>query len=124
MVQVLNQDSFHSFMRSMIYFIPWSWIYFYAYVGVAYMVLMNLVTAIIVENALAKSRTDHDQAVLEREMRNAEELKELLSLFEGMDVDGSGTLSWEEFRSSFEDEDMRQKWLLLDFHARDCAELF
>merc|ERR1719330_1751294 len=85
---------------------------------------MNLVTAIIVENALSNSHQDHDHAVQEMERKNQENLRGLQALFELMDEDGNGTLSWDEFKKSFEDEAMRSKWMLLDFHPRDCQELF
>merc|ERR1719330_1563454 len=85
---------------------------------------MNLVTAIIVENALSNSHQDHDSAVLELERQNQKNMRSLQVLFELMDEDGNGTLSWEEFQKSFEDEAMRAMWMLMDFHPRDCKELF
>ena len=45
-------------MRQVLKYVNWSWLYFYAYIAVARVVLLNLVTAIIVENALAASRND------------------------------------------------------------------
>jgi len=124
LVQVLCADSFHGFMRDTLVYVPWSWIYFYAYVAVACLVLMNLVTAIIVENAMEISRNDHEQLIQEREAKQRKEVKQLRNLFKLMDLDGSGTLCWEEFKSSFDDADMSKRWMLLDFKQEDCRELF
>jgi len=124
LVQVLCGDSFHQFMREILVYVQWSWVYFYSYVAVACLVLMNLVTAVIVENAMDTSRNDHEQQVQEKEAKQQRDIKELQHLFTLMDADGSGTLSWDEFKDSFEDERMAMKWMLLDFQQEDCHELF
>mmetsp|Transcript_94740 Transcript_94740/g.254894 ORF Transcript_94740/g.254894 Transcript_94740/m.254894 type:complete len:124 (+) Transcript_94740:115-486(+) len=51
-------------------------------------------------------------------------MEHLNTLFNGMDRDGSGTLSWDEFKESFAEEQMRKRWHLLDFQPDDCKELF
>jgi len=124
LVQVLCGDSFYSFMRVLLLYQPWSWIYFYGYIAVACLVLMNLVTAIIVDNAMETSRNDHEQQLREVEARQVKEVKELRQLFRLMDIDGSGTLCWDEFKMSFIDETMSKKWALLDFRPDNCKELF
>jgi len=124
MVQVLTVDSIHSFMREIIHFLPSSWLFWYAYIAVGYLVLMNLVTAIIVENAMETSRNDHEHQLQEKIAKQARDIKELRHLFELMDEDGSGTLCWNEFRRSFKDREMSKKWRLLDFRPEDCQELF
>merc|ERR1712151_1422309 len=124
MIQVLMGDTFHAITRPVLFYVPWSWIYFYAYIAVAIFVLMNLVTAIIVDNALSTSRMDEDHAVKAKEAVKARDLKELKNLFELMDADGSGTLSWDEFKDSFDDPEMTRKWTLLDFQPEECKELF
>lgn len=124
LIQILTQDSFHHFTRDILYFVPWSWVYFYGYIAVACFVLMNLVTAIIVENALSTSNHDQENKAMDMERKKDRELKELKKLFSEMDADESGTLCWDEFRDSFEDPVMSRKWMLLDFQPRDCKELF
>jgi len=124
LVQVLAGDSFHSFMRDILIYLPWSWIYFYGYIAIASLVLMNLVTAIIVENALETSRCDKEQMYADKEAGRAKEIKELEHMFAEMDVDGSGTLNLDEFQASFLDDALRKKWILLDFRQEDCKNLF
>jgi len=124
LVQVVLGDSFHAFMREILFYVTWSWIYFYAYIALACLVLMNLVTAIIVENAMETSRNDHEQQVQEKKAKQSREVSELRHLFTLMDADGSGTLCWDEFKGSFLDPEMSKKWMLLDFQPEDCKELF
>jgi len=124
LVQVLNGDSFHVFVREIIHFLPWSWLYWYAYIALVCVVLMNLVTAIIVENAMETSRNDQEHQLQDKLAKHSAEMKQLHKLFAMMDIDGSGTLSWPEFKLSFKDKEMRNKWRVLDFRPEDCRELF
>eukprot|EP00445_Apocalathium_hangoei_P064393 CAMPEP_0204120472 /NCGR_PEP_ID=MMETSP0361-20130328/7675_1 /ASSEMBLY_ACC=CAM_ASM_000343 /TAXON_ID=268821 /ORGANISM="Scrippsiella Hangoei, Strain SHTV-5" /LENGTH=585 /DNA_ID=CAMNT_0051071695 /DNA_START=13 /DNA_END=1770 /DNA_ORIENTATION=+ len=124
LIQVLCQDSFHAFLREIVHFLPCSWMFFYAYIAIASIVLMNLVTAIVVENAMEQSNLDHERLDAENLTREKREMKYLKKMFIALDQDGSGTLSWNEFRQSFADEHMRKRWRLLDVQPHDCKELF
>mmetsp|Transcript_56440 Transcript_56440/g.91341 ORF Transcript_56440/g.91341 Transcript_56440/m.91341 type:complete len:191 (+) Transcript_56440:20-592(+) len=48
----------------------------------------------------------------------------LWQLFTLTDADGDGSLSWNEFQSSFTDPDICNKWKLLDFEPEECQKLF
>jgi len=124
LVQVLTGDSFHTFTRVLLKYVSWSWLYFYSYIAFASFVMMNLVTAIIVDNCLSQSRQDEHQEVVRLEHQKKKELKDLHSLFSRVDTDSSGTLSWKEFKKSFRDPVMTKKWLMLDFEPSECQELF
>lgn len=125
LIQVLTLDSWNGLLvKPVMHYLPWAWLYFYAYIALAVFVLMNLVTAIIVDNAVTNSRMDEDQALMAKEKSKSRELKELEQLFILMDADQSGTLSWDEFQAAFEDETMAKKWKLLDFGPEDCREVF
>eukprot|EP00913_Durusdinium_trenchii_P030204 g28300.t1 len=94
-------------------------IYFYMYIAVAVFVLMNLVTAIIVENAMSTSKMDENEKLKQMEDIKKKELKELEHLFYLMDADGMARLTGKRFLTKFEnaflDEEMSRKWRLLDF---------
>lgn len=125
LIQVLTMDSWNnSLMRPINNYVPQSWVYFYSYIALAVFVLMNLVTAIIVDNAVATSRNDEEQAIQAKDRAKAEELSELELLFAMMDTDGSGALSWDEFKAAFRDPNVAKKWKLLDFGPQDCREVF
>lgn len=124
LIQVLTMDSFHGIMREVQLHISWAWLYFYAYVSVACLVLMNLVTAIIVENAVATATIDADQALKQKEALMLKELAEMQNLFLMMDTDGDGHLCWEEFKVAFDDPELSKRWKLLDFQPEECREVF
>ncbi|CAE7471597.1 NaCP60E [Symbiodinium natans] len=66
LIQFLTLDSWNSKMERIMLYAPWCLAYFYMYIAVAVFVLMNLVTAIIVENAMSASRMDEDQRLKQR----------------------------------------------------------
>jgi len=124
LVQVLMQDSFHSIIREVMYFLPWAWVFFYAYMAVGCVVLMNLVTAIIVENAMEQSQQDHAQQLRDKMVAERHAVKHLEKLFKAMDSDENNTISWKEFEAASQDPEVMNQWLLLDFRPDDLSELF
>merc|ERR1719253_2199019 len=124
LIQVLTLDSWNAVTRRILAYVEFSWLYWYCYIGVAVFVLMNLVTATIVENAFTSSKKNEDKMLQNIERVKNKELKELQRLFDQMDTDGDGTLSWDEFSEAFKNPDMSRKWRMLDFQPEDCKELF
>jgi len=111
-------------MRPMCNYVGWAWAFFYAYITIAVIVLLNLVTAVMVDNAMKNSQKEEQQLLELKEKEKAKQLEQFRSLFELMDTDGSGTLTWCEFESAFEVTEVANKLRLLDFEAKDCRELF
>lgn len=76
------------------------------------------------DNALTTSKTDETERVRKMEKEQAQQLAHLELLFELMDSDGSGTLSWSEWEAAFENDEMKKKWKLLEFGPDECNEIF
>jgi hypothetical protein len=105
-------------------YVGWSWLYFYAYISMAVIVLLNLVTAIIVDNAMKNSQMDVQHALAEKENDKKKLLAQFRALFELMDEDGDGQLTWTEFENAFEVPEVATKLKMLDFEPESCRELF
>lgn len=124
LIQVLTLDSWNSIARPMMKYVPWSWCYFYLYIAIAVIVMMNLVTAVIVENALKNSQKDANALLREKEKQKQVELARIRQVFEDMDINGDGELSWPEFESAFDDKELSAKLNLLGMEPDNCRDIF
>jgi voltage-gated sodium channel len=124
LIQLLLLDSVHGILHPLMKYVGWSWLFFYAYISIAVIVLLNLVTAIIVDNAMKNSQKDEDQKLTEKETEKQKHLAQFRSLFELMDVDGDGQITWREFENAFEVPEVATKLKMLDFTPESCHELF
>eukprot|EP00933_Yihiella_yeosuensis_P028990 TRINITY_DN22734_c3_g1_i1.p1 TRINITY_DN22734_c3_g1~~TRINITY_DN22734_c3_g1_i1.p1 ORF type:complete len:604 (-),score=106.90 TRINITY_DN22734_c3_g1_i1:254-2065(-) len=124
LVQVLTLDSWTQIVRDTMDYVPWCWVYFYGYVSVAVFVLMNLVTAIIVDNALKNSQKDENELLELKEKERFKVLEQIRGLFQLIDADGSGGLTRQEFEDAFDVPEVAGKLRMLDIQPQDLRELF
>eukprot|EP00927_Polykrikos_kofoidii_P016061 TRINITY_DN17204_c0_g1_i3.p1 TRINITY_DN17204_c0_g1~~TRINITY_DN17204_c0_g1_i3.p1 ORF type:complete len:741 (+),score=87.78 TRINITY_DN17204_c0_g1_i3:63-2225(+) len=124
LVQVLTLDSWNSILRPLMEFSPSSWIFFYLYISVATIVLLNLVTAILVENAFKCSSLDEAAEADRMEQERRVQLEALKELFSTLDDDGSGEVSWQEFKAGFSKPEIRKQLAKLDIQQDDLKSLF
>lgn len=124
LIQVLTLDSWNAIARPLQRYVAGSWAFFYCYVAVAVIVFMNLVTAVIVENALSHSKQDEETLLAQKDQEQKSLLKTFRCLFEVMDEDDSGTLTLEEFQGAFETKEVATKLKLLGFKEEDCQVIF
>lgn len=124
LIQFLTLDSWNSKLDEITHYCTYAWVYFYVYISIAVFVLMNLVTAIIVENAMTHSTNEHLEELAAEEKAKQREILELQHLFESMDENGDGTLDWDEFQAAFRDPALSRRWAQLDFKPEECKELF
>lgn len=97
-------------------------LFFVFFVTVAVFVVMNLITAVIVENAFAIARDDQEQAAKMNERQKIRELKSLSELFQEIDTDGSGKLTKKEFLTALGNPRVSHKLLLLEMTKEDLIE--
>eukprot|EP00746_Dinoflagellata_sp_MGD_P136415 gnl/MRDRNA2_/MRDRNA2_70340_c0_seq2.p1 gnl/MRDRNA2_/MRDRNA2_70340_c0~~gnl/MRDRNA2_/MRDRNA2_70340_c0_seq2.p1 ORF type:complete len:673 (-),score=112.77 gnl/MRDRNA2_/MRDRNA2_70340_c0_seq2:177-2195(-) len=126
LLQMVTADSWSSgIARPVINVLPQMWLYFVSYIALAMMVLMNLVTAIIVENALNQSKSDEESLLRELEVKKESEFKHLHNMFTRLDRDGSGELDEEEFNTALEEEPMIvDQFMLLGFEENEIRNFF
>lgn len=124
LIQVLTLDSWTGVVRPMMDYINWVWVFFLLYIAVAVLVLMNLVTAVIVENALEASKKNEKMQYKEIQKRKTQAREKLKSLFSEIDINGNGLLTYSEFLGSFDHKDIGPKLQLLGLHKNECEEIF
>jgi Ca2+-binding EF-hand superfamily protein len=101
---------------------PMLGLFFVFFVTVAVFVVMNLITAVIVENAFAIAKDDQEQAAKMMEKQKTRELKSLSELFQEIDIDGSGKLTKKEFMTALGNPRVSHKLLLLEMSQQDLIE--
>eukprot|EP00746_Dinoflagellata_sp_MGD_P136414 gnl/MRDRNA2_/MRDRNA2_70340_c0_seq1.p1 gnl/MRDRNA2_/MRDRNA2_70340_c0~~gnl/MRDRNA2_/MRDRNA2_70340_c0_seq1.p1 ORF type:complete len:740 (-),score=139.80 gnl/MRDRNA2_/MRDRNA2_70340_c0_seq1:301-2520(-) len=111
--------------RPVMHVLPEMWIYFVVYIAVAVLVLLNLITAIIVENALAMTKNSEAEQLMILKHQKAEEFEKLKTIFTSLDTDKSGLIHEEEFESAFKNcPEILDKFKLLDFEEAEILGLF
>merc|ERR1719316_823207 len=86
---------------------------------------MNLVTAVVVENALSLTKQDEEHRIYELKLLKEKELQKLADMFATLDLDGSGEINEEEFRVAMRDNpDLIDKFKLLGFDEKNWERLF
>mmetsp|Transcript_111422 Transcript_111422/g.311437 ORF Transcript_111422/g.311437 Transcript_111422/m.311437 type:complete len:593 (-) Transcript_111422:140-1918(-) len=124
LVQVLTLDSWTDLVRRLNRFSPRAWIFFYLYVSIAVLVLMNIVTAVLVDNALMNSNKDAQEIVAAQEQEKKKAFQRFRMLFGEMDTDGSGDLTREEFQTAFADPVISAQLRAMQLEAEDVEEIF
>merc|ERR1719379_1197258 len=106
-------------------FQPAVWLFFIIYVAIAMLVLLNLVTAVIVDNALAISKQDEKQKLFELQETKKAQVASLGRIFAALDVDASGAIDESEFVNACTNRpEIMNKFRLLDFDEREMLSLF
>lgn len=121
LTQFVALDNIVSIYRPLIEADPWLIIYFVGLILVVGIVLMNLVTAVIVNSALEQAVQDKDLLKTMEEQRKKKLIKDLRRIFTRLDEDGSGQLSRHEVEHVDEqDRDVLSQLMTL----KDPVEIF
>merc|ERR1719473_658126 len=103
---------------------PYLSLYFIFFITVSVFVLMNLITAVIVENAFSIAKDDEEMKAKQVEKKNQEEIKGLALMFKDLDEDQSGELNKREFENALTKPKFLNKLKLLDMKKDDCMEVW
>jgi len=122
--QVMTLDSWSAMVRELMEIQSWVVLFFILFISIAVFVLMNLVTAIIVEHAFASGKADDQDRAVRLEREKEQELEELQSFFEVLDEDKSGKLSQQELYTAAKQRKVRQKLRALDIMPKDMDDLW
>lgn len=101
-----------------------AWLFFIPFLIFSHYTLLNLVTAVIVENVLVISQKEQNQTVKRDEQERLESMSKLKTLFEDMDDDGNGELSLDEFHAAMKDENVIKQFNQLEIAQYEAVDLF
>jgi len=99
---------------------------FIVYVSVCIFGLMNVVTAVFVESAMASSQHYKDLLVQEKMLMDQTRVRHMKEIFRAIDIDASGSVSLEEMQAFVQNPelDLQSYFEALDINATDTQTLF
>ncbi|CAE7360667.1 Cacna1h [Symbiodinium natans] len=103
---------------------PWIWVFLWLFTSLSSYVLLNLVTAVIVQQALEMSSADEADLALQMQQQREEDMRELETTFRTLDEDQSGQVSLEEFMQAFKIKEVKTKLTLLGLKEAEMLDLF
>jgi Ca2+-binding EF-hand superfamily protein len=123
--QVMTLDTWaDAIVRPLMKKQPHLCLYFIFFITVSVFVLMNLITAVIVENAFTIAKDDEEMEAKQIEKKNQEEIKGLALMFKDLDEDQSGELNKREFENALTKPKFLNKLKLLDMNEDECMEVW
>lgn len=103
---------------------PWIWVFLWLFTSLSSYVLLNLVTAVIVQQALEMSSADEADLAKQLQAQREEDMRELEGMFKMLDEDQSGQVSLEEFMQAFKIKEVKTKMTLLGLKEAEMLDLF
>merc|ERR1719191_1647317 len=123
--QVMTLDTWaDAIVRPLMKKQPHLCLYFIFFVTVSVFVLMNLITAVIVENAFTIAKDDEAMVAKQLETRNQKEIQSLARMFIDLDEDQSGELNIYEFKRALQIPKFLNKLKMLDMRPHECMEVW
>ncbi|CAJ1340138.1 unnamed protein product, partial [Effrenium voratum] len=86
--------------------------------------VLNVLTSAFVQRACELSRLDRDLAIQSELVSDESFVAEMKSIFEEVDVEGTGCIDWEQFRSFIHNEHVQAYFSTQQLDASDARELF
>jgi len=125
MTQMITMDTYCDLIiRPMCRVEPLVGLFFILFITVGVFIVMNLVTAIIVENAFSIAKEDQEASAKEEDQKKKRDLKLLADLFMEIDLDGSGELSRDEFFSSLKNKKVKDLLSVMEMKTCELEEVW
>lgn len=103
---------------------PYIWIFLWTFAACASFVLLNLVTAIICNEAFETSKADEADLARQLKLQKEQEMREFKDMFIELDEDGSGQVTLDEFTNAFEIDSIRNKLIVMGLTEDALLQLF
>lgn len=122
--QVMTLDSWSAISRALAKVNWWVDIFFIIYISISVFLLMNLITAVIVDKAETAVKDDKAEILQENQRQKEEALRELSEVFKEIDEDGSGMIDKQELATAWKRQKVRAKFRLMDITRKDLRTLW
>jgi len=123
--QIMTFDSWNIIVRAIITKMPEAMVIFGLFIGVAGIVLFNLMTAIVIQNALVTApKRDAEALALKQTMEDKKWDTSLRNMFFDLDEDGTGTLDAQEFEAVLVDVNFARMMKMLDVDLDELPDIF
>jgi Ca2+-binding EF-hand superfamily protein len=122
--QIMTLDSWTAVVRPIGDKQSWTYVFFLGFIAISVFVLVNLITAVIVENAFESSKADEQDMAVVMQREKEREVEELRDLFLECDQDGSGELTKDEFYEAIAKPKIKQKLNFLEIQTSEVNELW
>eukprot|EP00929_Paragymnodinium_shiwhaense_P046526 TRINITY_DN23696_c0_g2_i1.p1 TRINITY_DN23696_c0_g2~~TRINITY_DN23696_c0_g2_i1.p1 ORF type:complete len:764 (-),score=184.87 TRINITY_DN23696_c0_g2_i1:66-2210(-) len=102
-------------------------IYFMMFLGYIFLMIfsvLNIVTGVFVDGAIEHARQNRNAIMNRMQTARSNHMKEMMSLLQTIDADGSGFITWAEFRDSLQDEAQIKFWETLNVNMSEAADIF
>lgn len=123
--QLMTLDGWPTVVRTLMRnYHPAIMLFFLAFLIISHYTLLNLVTAVVVENVLVISQQEQMKEVKREEQARFENIRKLKELFENIDEDGNGEVSVEEFSEAMKDKEIVKQFNQLEIASYEAMDLF
>jgi len=102
----------------------WYKVLFAFYVTFVLIGVLNVLTSAFVQRACELSRLDRDLVIQSELVSNELFIAEMKAIFEEVDVEGSGFVDWEQFRTFIHNEQVQAYFATQQLDTSDARELF
>jgi len=86
--------------------------------------LLNVLVGVFVQNTEAIAQVDKEFVIQEEMARKDSMMNQMRELFNEVDVDKSGTITWQELRVTLSDESMRAYFAMMEIETEEAKGLF
>ncbi|CAJ1326905.1 unnamed protein product [Effrenium voratum] len=124
LTRFMHADDAQGIMDELMLQQPYIWIFLWMFTACSSFVLLNLVTAIICNEAFETSKCDEADMAKQLMLQREQELKEFQEMFLELDEDGSGQVTLDEFQNAFSIDNIRNKLTIMGLTEDTLLQLF
>lgn len=96
-------------------------VFFCLYIAFAVLAVLNVITGVFVDNAIKASQQDADTIILEQTESRKKHIEDVKSVFNKADLDNSGKLDWEEFKTHIDNPYVQAYFRQLDLDVEGSS---